>query len=72
MSADAKAWVDESDGWWRACHDGPCSRPAAHAEGDRDLSVVLADVESCLGVKLRWSIRRYQHDEDGLVGYVAP
>lgn len=72
MSADAKVWR-EGD-WWRGLHDGDCVAPhdeASHRDGDYYLTVVLADIETCLGTKLRWIERTYTTGEIGLAGFVV-
>lgn len=72
MSADAKVWR-VGDGW-HGLHDGDCKSThseASHRQGDYYLSTVLADIETCMGTKLRWVEQTYPNGEIGLKGYVS-
>lgn len=69
MSTDAKAWMD-GEGWlsWRGIHDGACP----HGEEPHTattLAELLADLETCMGRRIRWEIRTYPTGETGLVGW---
>lgn len=68
MSADAKAWYDESGWCWSGLHAGPCQQAIPHTQG-QELSRLLADLEHCMGFRLRWQIRVYPGSKTGLVGY---
>jgi len=70
MSADAKVWPDDGEGWfWKGIHDGPCLRDG-HNDGDA-LNHILADIEACMRHPLRWEIRPYPDGTFGLVGFRA-
>ncbi len=71
MSADAKLWTNEA-GEWCGLHGGQCLNDH-HADhySPWDLRDALADIEACMGHRLRWEFRVYPDGQAGLVGYVA-
>ena len=66
MSADAKAWSDETGYFWSGCHDA-CPAPDTHC--DRPLAEVLAGIDQCAKCSMRWIIRLYPSGKTGLAGY---
>jgi hypothetical protein len=69
VSADAKAWYDESGNLWKAIHDGDCKADALPHQQPGRLTETLEAVEACMGVTLRWEFRQYPDGTIGLVGY---
>lgn len=71
MSADAKVWVDDDEGWlWCGTHDGPCN--GYHQ--NYGLSDVLDSIERCMtepNHAMRWQIFTYQNGTTGLKGYIV-
>jgi len=70
MSADAKLWKDGN--WWHGLHDGDCVLSSTpHENGSYYLSILLDDIETCMGGQLRWEFRTYPDGQVGLVGYIT-
>lgn len=67
MSADAKAWPEESSEgyYWNSIDDW---EPDHHFGGT--LAQVLTYIDSVVGGSMRWEIREYPDGTSGLVGYL--